>query len=215
MKPNASPTTVLMTGFGPFPGVTNNISADLAAAVCARLNEETTNTRFESVRATAYVLPVAWHSVSRRLEYLYQHHAPHLAIHFGVSESATGLVVERAAHNACCGDCDVEGRTPTRSVLQDDAAQSLTTRLPVRDIIAACAGGEVKIVPSDDAGRYLCNAAYYISLSLAARQKPASDALFIHVPASLRIVDTDWRTMVDAAVSLVGNALSTLPARAH
>ncbi len=207
MKTNNSSCNILITGFGPFPGIAKNCSSDLAVAVCDRLNEQSLARRHSTNCATANRLSVEWLTVSDQLRHLYEQHRPTVAIHFGVCSTVYGLVVERKAHNACTSDPDARGCRPATSALDLGGLDVLETRLPVADIIAQSKPGAVDISLSDDAGRYLCNAAYYVSLSLAARQRPPGDALFVHLPASLHKDETAWPAYVDAASHLILSAV--------
>ncbi len=86
---------VLLTGFGPFPGVDRNASAELASELARRGSR-----RHEHLRFVAEVLPVNWRSAPVRLSDILHLHRPAVAIHFGVSARATGFVIETHAYNA-------------------------------------------------------------------------------------------------------------------
>lgn len=198
---------VLITGFGPFPGVEQNCSADLAVAVADELNSSPPPRSGQPICADCAVLSVEWHAVSDHLKRLYTTSTPNLAIHFGVCPVVSGLSIERQAHNACALDLDAEGCKPNTPVVQEGMPDVLHTRLPVGDLVAACQTLPTDVSVSDDAGRYLCNAAYYVSLAQAARQTPQSDVLFIHIPAALNIGSSDWPGVVETSVSLVTCAI--------
>jgi len=202
-----SASRVLITGFGAFPGVDRNYSADLAVDVSSALKAHPKTPGHATITANTAVLDVAWQAVSPHLADLYHQHRPNVAVHFGVCSSVAGLVVEQHAHNTCAPHLDVCGNPPTSDVLQIGASAQKTTRLSVTDIIAECANSDVAITPSRDAGQYLCNAAYYISLSLAARQSPPGDALFVHMPDALTADDTRWPLFVQAAKRIVTAAV--------
>ena len=82
----AARTTVLITGFGPFPGVPVNATMRLVpelAQAAAR--------RFAGVRIATAVLATEWAAAPRRLDQLLAEIAPDLVLHFGVSSRARGL----------------------------------------------------------------------------------------------------------------------------
>ncbi len=199
---------VLITGFGPFPGVDRNYSADLAVAVCSALAAQPATHTHTRLCVHTAELTVEWQSVQAQLAHLYKKHRPKIAVHFGVCRSVTGFVIEQQAHNSCTPDLDAFGCQPTSHVLEAGACEVLKTRLSVTDIIADCKMIDVNIVSSDDAGRYLCNAAYYTSLSLAAHQTPPSDALFIHVPGTLNKNTPRWPLFVEAAQNIINCAIN-------
>ena len=88
-------TTVLITGFGPFPGVPVNATMRLVpelaragAAICRRADRH---------RGAG----TEWAAAPRRLERCSAEIEPDLVLHFGVSSRARGFEVEARARNAC------------------------------------------------------------------------------------------------------------------
>ena len=95
---------VLLTGFGPFPGVADNPSAWLAET----LAEQRPAPEF---KLHARVLPTEWKAAAR-LPRLYQSLQPHVMIHFGLSEHAAAFRIERSAHNRVAQRADARGALP-------------------------------------------------------------------------------------------------------
>ena len=172
--------TILLTGFGPFPGVPVNASAHLAkklAHLAAR--------RFPGHRVVARELPVVWAVAVEKLEALYATERPKLALHFGVSEMARGFVIETVARNATSAALDAEGRRTSARVIVPNGPATLMTMLPAGDIVARLEDLGVPVYLSGDAGRYLCNAIFYAALRSVRGAAPLAMAGFIHIPASL------------------------------
>ena len=76
-------TTVLVTGFGPFPGVPVNATMLLLPALSLPATK-----LFPDVHFVLEVLPTEWSAGPRRLERLLAETTPDLALHFGVSSRA-------------------------------------------------------------------------------------------------------------------------------
>jgi pyroglutamyl-peptidase len=174
-------TTVLITGFGPFPGVPVNATMRLLpelSRAAAKL--------FPDVRFVLEVLPTEWAAGPRRLERLLAEVDPDLALHFGVSSRARGFEIEQRARNACAATPDASGDLPTGSAIRDGGAEHLPASLPVRHIVARLRQLGIPAFVSRDAGTYLCNAALYHSL-MCAKDEDASGRRvgFVHIPATL------------------------------
>jgi pyroglutamyl-peptidase len=172
-------TTVLLTGFGPFPGVPVNATMRLLPEL-ARAAER----QFPDVHLAAEILPTEWTAAPRLLERLLADLQPDLALHFGVSSRARGFEVERRARNACAAQPDAAGLLPVAAALSDDGAEHLPASLPVEHIVARLRRRGIPAFVSRDAGAYLCNATLYHSLSCG-RRAPGRRIGFVHMPASL------------------------------
>src|SRR3979490_2771716 len=123
-------TTVLITGFGPFPGVPINATMRLLpelSRAAAKL--------FPDVRCVLEVLPTEWAAGPRRLERLLAKVAPDLALHSGVSSRARGFEIEQRARNACAATPDASGDLPIGAAIRDGGAEPLPASLPVRYIV--------------------------------------------------------------------------------
>lgn len=150
--------TVLITGFGPFPGVSDNPTAALAQQLDGRT--------FGDVRIVGKVLPVSYRRAPRMTLAAAAAHKAHAILGLGVSGRATEARVESTAHWLPEGRVDVDGQTLT---LLNGPAQ-------VRASWPALAG-LLGLGMSDDAGTYVCNAWLYQVASQA--KVPVS---FVHVP---------------------------------
>jgi pyroglutamyl-peptidase len=177
---------ILLTGFGPFPGVPDNASARLVHELARAASELFPNLGFE-----AHVLPVDWQAAPRQMEELIKDRAPAVALHFGVSARATGFVIETQALNATNGALDDCGAVPIAAELIPGARPARRTRLPVRRIVRRLEAAGVPAGVSDDAGRYLCNAVMYRSLALSRTKGHSFRSGFIHIPVRLSGYDRE------------------------
>lgn len=105
-------------------------------------------------------------------------------LHLGVNSGATRFAIENQAVNEATFRCPDElGWKPQRiPIVSEDGGitRSRETSLPVNDIAKALSKKGYDVVPSDDAGRFVCNYVYYHSLRFAEEHKTKS--LFVHVP---------------------------------
>ena len=166
---------VLLTGFGPFPGVADNPSAWLAETLAER------SARDVDAEFHARVVPTAWQE-AQIMPRFYEELQPHVMIHFGVSQRAKTFRIERFAHNRAARRGDAHGLMPSAPVIQAEGADRIATKLPAAALAAHLRTCGVAAASSRSAGSYLCNFLYYHSLDWALRQPDPRLVLFVHVP---------------------------------
>jgi pyroglutamyl-peptidase len=172
-------TSVLITGFGPFPGVPVNATMRLVPELAAA------GTRaFAGVRIAWAILATEWAAAPHALDRLLAEGRPDLVLHFGVSPRARGFEIEQRAANLCMQMPDAAGLLPPGVRLRADGAEHVRVSLPVQHIVARLRARGIPAFASRDAGGYLCNATLYHSLERA-RAVPGRRAGFIHIPATL------------------------------
>lgn len=155
--------SILLTGFGPFPGIEANASARLAGLLARRARR-----RWPQARITSAILPTEWRRGPDRLAVLWETLTPDVALHFGVSSKAAGLDIEIVGRNLCADHDDACEKRPVSFRHAEDGPETYSSTFPAREIVAALAAREIPGCISDDAGTYLCNAILYRSLRHAA-----------------------------------------------
>jgi pyroglutamyl-peptidase len=173
-------TTVLLTAFGPFPGVPVNATMRLVPELAERAASA-----FPDARFVTEVLATEWQAGPQRLASLIAAIEPDLVLHFGVSSRARGFEIEQRAHNACRAMPDAAGALPQDFSVRSGGAVHLRTSLPVPHLVLALKRRGIAAFASRDAGAYLCNAVLYHSLAQAAEAAHDTRVGFVHVPASL------------------------------
>ncbi len=171
--------TVLLTGFGPFPGVPHNVSATLVEAV-----GDIVRRRFPSVRIETAALATEWQTAPAETAMLIAKLKPRIALHFGVSDIATGFVVETLARNEA-GRVDAAGLIPEIPVIDPFGPQAMSTNLPAARIAARLRRLGLPARLSRDAGTYLCNAVFYRSMLTQTELNAGGRSGFIHLPVHL------------------------------
>jgi pyroglutamyl-peptidase len=167
---------ILLTGFGPFPGVADNPSAWLAETLAQSAALEV------DAELHARVVPTAWQE-AQFMPRLYEQLQPHVMIHFGVSQRAKTFRIERFAHNRTAPRADANGVMPSAPVIQAEGADRFDTELSAAALAAHLRTCGVAAKSSRSAGAYLCNFLYYHSLDWARRQPDPRLVLFVHIPA--------------------------------
>jgi pyroglutamyl-peptidase len=197
------PPTILLTGFGPFPGVPVNASARLVprlAEIAAR--------RFRGHRVVAKILPTDWAAGPARLRKLYARERPMVALHFGVSAQAAGFVIETRARNERSSTPDAAGALPPSAYVCDAGPAELRTLLPARTVVARLGVLDIPASLSDDAGSYLCNAILYEAVSLARTASPQVITGFVHIPTHL-----EWDGALRGGLEIIRVCLGRPPSR--
>lgn len=166
---------VLITGFGPFPGVSDNPSSWLAETLAVRATGL-------DCQLQAKIFPTEWDRVAALTPRLYDTMQPQLIVHFGVCQSAQGFRIERSAHNRVFARADMSGTLPLVRTIHPHGPDRLDTDFPVTALSAHLKTRGIAAAPSHSAGRYLCNFLYYRSLAWAAQQETPTTALFVHIP---------------------------------
>jgi pyroglutamyl-peptidase len=158
----ARPLTLLVTGFGPFPGAPFNPSS----AIIAMLDGAVVR-RFErlGVRLTTACLPVVFADIPGALTNLLAQTAPDAVLHIGLAGRRKKLGVERQGRNRLTSLFPDAGRgLPASRFVVPQAPEFRRARLPVarlaRTLNAAGADAEI----SRDAGAYVCNQTLYLTL---------------------------------------------------
>jgi pyroglutamyl-peptidase len=154
---------VLVTGFGPFPGVEDNPTARLVQQL-----DGVVLSGEPAVRVIGRVLPVSYRRGPQEAIALAREHEVALVLGFGVARGRPQVCVERLGVRVEQGSPDVDGETMTGMDGPEVVPATLDTPLLIEALQAS---------PSDDAGRYVCNAwLYEVSRALTV---PVG---FVHVP---------------------------------
>lgn len=168
--------TVLITGFGPFPGVPVNPSETLARRVAGAASWARLGWRTE-VRAfrTGYgIVNAAIDDLAAR--------GPHPAfvVMLGVAARAKWVRIELFAKNrVSVTHRDATSARPASACLKPGAEAVRLGRHPGGILVKAAREAGVPARLSRDTGRYVCNASYWRMLGAMPK---ATEVVFVHIP---------------------------------
>jgi pyroglutamyl-peptidase len=169
--------TVLLTGFGPFPGARFNPTATLPGRLAVRRRPA-----LADVTRVAHVFRTSYAAVDEELPALLRRIRPDVMLMFGVATRTDYLRIETCARNArSLLFSDVDGQALATSAITIGAPSTRAGRAPHQALLAAVQGKRIPARLSHSAGRYLCNFIYWQALA-AAHGNGAPLVQFIHVP---------------------------------
>ncbi|KAM4733495.1 pyroglutamyl-peptidase 1 [Anableps anableps] len=164
--------TVVITGFGPFRQFLVNPSWVTAQGLkLAGLGE--------SIDVYIKELPVSYNATQQIIAELWQTLKPKFAVHLGIARGSSLVILEQTGKNSGYRYRDVCGFCPTDHRCIKGGPERLDSVVNVRAISKHFQQAGIDVVHSRDAGRYLCDFAYYCSLHQSQRR-----AAFIHIPSS-------------------------------
>jgi pyroglutamyl-peptidase len=166
---------VVLAGFGPFPGMPFNPSAALVRELARRRRPALVDVAY-----TIHVFATRYAAVDRELPKLFAE-KPDVVLIFGVAGRRRHLSVETRARNALSVLYpDAGGHRPARETIARGEGGALRGTAPFQQLLGAVRPSGFPARLSRDAGRYLCNYAYWRALETA-RGTPTL-VQFIHIP---------------------------------
>jgi pyroglutamyl-peptidase len=183
--------TILITGFGRFPGAPANPSGVIATRLARRRRPA-----LAATRRVAHVFPTCYAAVDRELPMLLARETPAAVVLFGLAGRARHLRIEEWARNRLSAFPDAERRRPAGRIIAP-LLPARRTNAPISRLVAAVRATGLVAVRSRNAGGYLCNYAYWHALG-GERRPGGPVVIFVHVPPVPRnnrpVRKPDWRT---------------------
>lgn len=165
--------TILVTGFGPFPGAPYNPTIALVQRL-ARLRRSA----LADVKIVSHVFETSYAAVDRDLPALIAKHKPDALLMFGLAARTKYIRIETRARNALALLPDASGAVLRRGVIAPSEPHGRMMPAPQRRLLSAARAAHVPVKLSRDAGRYLCN---YLCWRASEAGGPRL-AAFVHVP---------------------------------
>jgi pyroglutamyl-peptidase len=169
--------TILITGFGPFPGAPFNPTTPLVKRL-ARLRRP----GLADTTIVAHVFPTSYAAVDDDLPKLIARIHPDALLMFGLAPRAKKIRVETRARNTESILPDVGGTSPRSYSVEAGAPAALALPAPVQHLLAALRAARLPAALSHDAGGYLCNYLCWQATEATHRPRGPRLAAFIHVP---------------------------------
>ncbi|XP_041794585.1 pyroglutamyl-peptidase 1 [Chelmon rostratus] len=186
--------TVVVTGFGPYRQFLVNPSWTAAQGLkVVGLGE----------RIDVYIkeVPVSYVKTQQIIADIWQTLHPKFAVHLGLARGSSVVIVEQTGKNSGYRDRDVCGFCPESHCCLEGGPEKLDSVINMKAVSKEFRRAGMDVIYSRDAGRYLCDFAYYCSLYHGGRR-----AALIHIPSSgslssavrlVPLLQTLIRTMLD------------------
>ena len=186
--------TILVTGFGSFPGAPHNP----AAALVERLARQ----RHTNFRVIGHVFETRYDAVDEELPALLKKHKPEAILMFGLHGRAKTVRIETMARNVLGRVRDASGYLPRSSAIVRGAAH-MPMHSPASRLTRAARRAGIAAQTSRDAGKYLCN-----YLCWRATESGPRSATFVHVPPIARkALRRGSRKLTPAALQRAASAI--------
>ncbi|NJP36803.1 pyroglutamyl-peptidase I [Alkalicoccus luteus] len=169
---------VLITGFEPFGGMSQNPSS----ALVSWAEQEV----FPGADVKAMTLPVTYSKCAEPVVETLHRWKPDVVLLFGVAAGRQAVTLERIAVNIedAPGLTDNDGEAPVDRPVVKDGPDAYFSTLPLRSIMENLHEEGIPAAFSYSAGTYICNTTMYRVLHEAAEHGLPLQAGFIHLPAS-------------------------------
>ena len=172
--------TLLLTYFGPFPGVPVNPTVALAEGAVRALN-----TARPDLRVVARELPVSYDGSSAALRAALQDVQPDALISLGVAVGRDVVSLEQVAINLdSAGIEDNDGDRRCDEPIVPDGREAYFSSLPVRASFERLRAAGEPVEISYTAGTYVCNHVFYEGQRISRELGLSIPAGFVHVPAT-------------------------------
>ena len=171
--------TLLLTYFGPVPGVPVNPTVALAEGAVRALN-----TARPDLRVVARELPVSYDGSSAALRAALQEVQPDALISLGVAVGRDVVSLEQVAINLdSAGIEDNDGDRRCDEPIVPDGREAYFSSLPVRASFERLRAAGEPVEISYTAGTYVCNHVFYEGRRISRELGLSIPAGFVHVPA--------------------------------
>lgn len=171
--PEASPATILLTGFEPFGGESINPAWEIARALDGE--------RVAGARIVARQLPCVFGAALAALDAALAETRPVLALALGQAGGRCDLSIERVAINVDDARiADNAGAQPIDMPVLADGPAAYFSTLPIKAMVAGLRAAGYPASVSQSAGTFVCNHVFYgLQHRLAGRGVKSG---FMHIP---------------------------------
>ena len=172
--------TILLTGFGPFPGAPFNPTGELVARLARRRHPALAGTR-----RVSHVFRTSYQAVDEELPRLLARERPDILVMFGLALRSKAVRIETRARNVLSRALpDAGGTVASTAVIAPQGPASLRLRAPAQRLMTAARAGRIPVRLSHDAGRYLCNYLCWRASEAASKAGRGGPRIvtFVHVP---------------------------------
>ncbi|XP_034444033.1 pyroglutamyl-peptidase 1-like protein [Hippoglossus hippoglossus] len=155
----------------------------------------------EQVDVSIKELPVSYVKTQQIIAEIWKTLKPKFVIHLGIARGSSVVMVEQTGKNRGYRDKDVCGFCPERHCCMETGPERLCSVVNMRAVSKQFQKAGIDVIYSGDAGRYLCDFAYYCSL-----YHGQGRAALIHLPTSGSLASAD--TLVPLLQTLIQTMLA-------
>lgn len=167
--------TVLLTGFEPFGGESENPSREIVRALDGAM--------IAGHRVVAATLPTEFARAPAELDALIRRHRPQLVLALGQAGGSAGISLERVAINLTDARIpDNTGAQPIDVPVVAGAPKAYFSTLPLKAMLHALQAANIPAALSHSAGTFVCNHVFYALAHRLARGRRKVRGGFVHVP---------------------------------
>ncbi|TSS72683.1 Pyroglutamyl-peptidase 1 [Bagarius yarrelli] len=123
-------------------------------------------------------IPVCYSKAQQCIAEIWHNLKPKMMIHVGIASGTQCIILEQTGKNTGYKDRDVCGTCPADNQCVEGGAERLDSIIDMKSTVKCLKGSGLDVTYSRDAGRYLCDFVFYLSLHYGQRR-----AALIHVPA--------------------------------
>jgi pyroglutamyl-peptidase len=169
---------VLVAGFGPFPGAAKNPSGQLALLVA-----RSRRVAASGAKIIGAIIPTVYQEVFSTFTDVLKIEKPDAVLLFGLAGSRPFMRIETRAMNVVSSlHPDAAGEKSVNHSLVAGSPQILNARAPVHHLLKVARGTGAEAKLSVNAGRYICNAAFFHALDAARKTGEPKLVAFVHIP---------------------------------
>ncbi|KAF7699091.1 hypothetical protein HF521_003833 [Silurus meridionalis] len=176
---SCKPKLIVVTGFGPFRQYLVNPSWEAVKGLKKKVLGA--NTEIHIVE-----IPVCYSKAHQAIAEIWHNLKPKIAIHVGIASGAKCIILEQTGKNSGYKDKDSCGICPEDNCCIKGGPEHLDSIIDMKTIAKSLKVLGLDVIYSRDAGRYLCDFVYYLSLHYGQGR-----AAFIHVPACVGLANPD------------------------
>lgn len=167
--------TILLSGFGPFPGVPSNPTERLVRRFAAE-------GAVARARLATRALPTAFGGAAEALAGAISAERPDAVVMLGVAGAGPLRLERQALNGSRPGRPDAFGRSQGPGPIEAAAPAAYASSLPLGALHRALAAAGLPVGWSDDAGGYVCNDLFFRTRHSLEREGASLPCGFVHLP---------------------------------
>jgi pyroglutamyl-peptidase len=194
---------ILLTGFGPFDGLSANPSQVVADKISGLTHIPSRITINSRVLSTEYL------SAGNRIVDCIHELRPDAVLIVGVAPGSIAIRLERVALNIDDSDVpDLCGEAPQGRPIAMDGPVAYRSTLPLERFSGALREGRIPFAMSNHAGTYVCNHVFYLARHVLESSGADIPCGLIHIPLMLEQVEASLAAKPSMPLNLMVEAIA-------